>query len=72
MGSYRQRGRIVLTIALDTLAITAAFYIALTLRFEFAPPLASLAHFTLALPLIVLVFLGSFALLGIYSRSATN
>ena len=68
MSSYRQRGRIVLTIALDTIAITAAFYIALTLRFEFAPPLASLAHFTLALPLIILVFLGSFALLGIYSR----
>ena len=68
MSSYRQRGRIVLTIALDTIAITAAFYVALTLRFEFAPPLASLANLTLALPLIILVFLGSFALLGIYSR----
>jgi len=57
-----------LSIGLDTVAIAAAFYIALALRFEFAPPLWRVARFTLALPIVILVFLGSFVLLGIYSR----
>ena len=68
MSSYLQRSRIVLTIALDAIAVAGAFYIALVLRYEFAPPLGSLSQLTLALPLVILVFLGSFALLGIYSR----
>ncbi len=68
MSSRAQSSRTIFRIALDVVAIVAAFILALELRFEFAPTLWRLAHFALALPFIALAFLVSFLLLGIYSR----
>ena len=67
MSSRQHSSRTVFRVALDVVAITAAFLLALVLRFEFAPTLGRLAHFTLALPFIAIVFLISFVLIGIYS-----
>ena len=68
MNSYLRRGLIVLLIAVDMVGIALAFLAALVLRFEFAPPRTYIVHFTAALPLVVMTFLGVFLLLGIYSR----
>lgn len=62
------RGRIALLVVLDATAIAAAFFIALELRFDFAPPLGSFTHFALAVLLVLPMFMVSFLSLGIYSR----
>jgi FlaA1/EpsC-like NDP-sugar epimerase len=67
MSSHPKNSRTLFRVALDVVAIVAAFLLALELRFEFAPTLWRLAHFTLALPFIALAFLMSFLLIGIYS-----
>lgn len=65
---FLKRHQIALTIIVDSVAIAAAFFYALELRFEFAPPSMYLMHFAFVLPLVIFVFLISFSLLGVYKR----
>jgi len=57
-----------LKIALDAIAIFLSFFVALSIRFEFAIPRDYLVHFLLAVPAVVLLFVLTNYLMNIYAR----
>ena len=57
-----------LLLALDIVAIAVAFFSALELRFEFIPPQRYILQFAIVLPVIIVVFMASLLVVGIYSR----
>ena len=64
--------RIAVTIAVDLMAATAAFFGALLLRFDFAIPVTSAVKMLATLPVVLIAALIGFTLTGIYRSSQTS